>query len=66
MAKHRLHKAAYILPAAVTIKLTHYYRLRLWLDMMAQRQEQKDRRRKLPFHTVRDAIQRIGRRDDHG
>jgi hypothetical protein len=31
--------------------------LRLWLDMMACRQEVKDHRRKLRFQTVRDAIQ---------
>jgi hypothetical protein len=30
-------------------------RMRLWLDMMARRQEVKDRRRKLRFQTVRDA-----------
>jgi hypothetical protein len=33
-------------------------RLRLWLDMMARRQEVKDRRRKLRFQTVRDALQK--------
>jgi hypothetical protein len=33
-------------------------RLRLWLDMMARRQEVKDRRRKLRFLTVRDAIEK--------
>jgi hypothetical protein len=33
-------------------------RLRLWMDMMARRQEVKDRRRKLRFQTVRDAIQK--------
>ena len=33
-------------------------RLRLWLDMMARRQEVKDRRRKLPFQTVLDALQK--------
>jgi hypothetical protein len=33
-------------------------RLRLWLDMMARRQEVKDRSRKLRFQTVRDAFQK--------
>jgi hypothetical protein len=33
-------------------------RLRLWLDMMARRQEVPDRRRKLRFQTVRAALQR--------
>ena len=33
-------------------------RLRLWLDMMARRHEVKDRRRKLRFQTVRDALQK--------
>jgi hypothetical protein len=33
-------------------------RLRLWLDLMARRQEQKDRRRKLRSQTVRDAIEK--------
>jgi len=33
-------------------------RLRLWRDMMARRQEVRDRRRKLHFQTVRDALQK--------
>jgi hypothetical protein len=33
-------------------------RLRLWLGMMARRQEVKERRRKLRFQTVRDAFQK--------
>jgi hypothetical protein len=33
-------------------------RLRLWLDLMARRQEVKDRRRNLRFQTVRDAFQK--------
>jgi hypothetical protein len=33
-------------------------RLRLWLDLMARRQEVKDRRRNLCFQTVRDAFQK--------
>jgi hypothetical protein len=32
--------------------------LRLWLDMMARRQEVKDHRRKLRYETVREAIQK--------